>query len=345
VAEPLLESGDRIDELPRSASPVSHPGLVQVEEARRRIAAIVKATPLVPSPGLSRLAGVPVRLKGESLQETGSFKVRGAANALLSLDPEQAAAGVVAVSSGNHGKAVAYVARLLGVPATVCVSARVPRHKVEGIEGLGATVVVAGPDQDDADAEARRLAGRGFTLIHPFDDPDVIAGQGTIGLEVLEAFPECAVMVVPLSGGGLISGIAAAAKGLAPGIAVYGVSQDRGPAMHASLEAGRLVDVVEENTLADALAGGLGQENRHTFEMCRDLLSGTVLVSEGEIARAMAYLDDEHGWRVEGGGAVGVAALLVGRIPLDGPTAVVVSGGNVGDDTFRRALEAARRDG
>lgn len=115
--------------------------------------------------------------------------------------------------------------------------------------------------------------------------------------------------------------------------------------MHASLEAGRLVDVVEEDTLADALAGGLGHENRHTFDMCRALLGGTVLVSEREIAGAMAYLDDEHGWRVEGGGAVGVAALLAERILLDGPTAVVVSGGNVGDDTFRGALEAARRDG
>lgn len=323
---------------------MSHPGLIEVEEARRRIAAIVKATPLVPSPGLSRRAGVLVRLKGESLQETGSFKVRGAANALLSLDPDQVEVGVVAVSSGNHGRAVAHVARLLGVPATVCVSARVPRHKVEAIEGLGATVVVAGPDQDDADAEARRLAGQGLTFIHPFDDPAVIAGQGTIGLEIVEAFPECAAVVVPLSGGGLISGIAAAAKGISSGIAVHGVSQERGPAMHASLEAGRLVDVVEEDTLADALAGGLGTENRHTFEMCRDLLTGTVLVSEGEIARAMAYLDDEHGWRAEGGGAVGVAALLEGRIPLHGPTAVVVSGGNVGDDTFRKALEAARHD-
>lgn len=306
---------------------------------------MVRRTPLVPSAGLTRRSGVPVRLKAENLQATGSFKVRGAANAILSLDPEQVAAGVVAVSSGNHGRAVAHVARLLEIPATVCISARVPRNKVEAMEALGAHVVVAGPDQDDADAEARRRAEQGVAFIHPFDDPDVIAGQGTIGLEIVEDLPECRTIVVPLSGGGLIAGIATAVKGVSPAVEVYGVSQDRGPAMHDSLAAGRLVDVVEEDTLADALAGGLGPENRHTFEMCRDLLDGVVLVSETEIASAMAFLDREQGWRVEGGGAVGVAALLAGRLSLPGPTAVVVSGGNVSDETFRRAVEAGRSGG
>ena len=325
------------------SQPRSHPRAADIVEARRRIAGVVRTTPLVPAPALSRLAGVPVRLKAEHLQETGSFKVRGAANALLSADPERVAAGVVAVSSGNHGRAVAHVAQLLEIPATICVSERVPPNKVEAMEALGATVIVAGPDQDDADAEARRLAAGGLTFIHPFDDPDVIAGQGTIGLEVGDAWSECRVFVVPLSGGGLIAGIAAAAKGSGAGVSVFGVSQDRGPAMHLSLGAGRLVEVVEEDTLADALAGGLGPENRHTFEMCRSLLDGTVVVAEAQIAAAMAFLDDEHGWRVEGGGAVGVAAVLDGLVPLDGPATIVVSGGNVADETFRRAVAAARR--
>jgi len=325
------------------SQPRSHPRADDVAEARRRIAGIARTTPLVPSPALSRRAGVPVRLKAEHLQETGSFKVRGAANALLAADPERVAAGVVAVSSGNHGRAVAHVAGLLEIPATICVSARVPPNKVEAMEALGATVIVAGPDQDDADAEARRLAAGGLTFVHPFDDPDVIAGQGTIGLEVLDGWPECRALVVPLSGGGLIAGVAAAVKGAGAGVSVFGVSQDRGPAMHLSLEAGRLVDVVEEDTLADALAGGLGPENHHTFEMCRDLLDGTMVVTEAQIAAAMAFLDDEQGWRVEGGGAVGVAAVLDGLVPLDGPTTIVVSGGNVAEETFRRAVAAARR--
>jgi threonine dehydratase len=320
---------------------VTHPTIGDVEAAADRISGVVRTTPLAASPALSKSA--PVRLKAECLQETGSFKVRGAANALLSRDPESVAAGVVAVSSGNHGRAVAFVARLLGIPATVCVSARVPPNKVEAIEDLGARVVVGGPDQDDADAVARRLvAEEGLAFIHPFDDPSVIAGQGTIALEIVEAFPECRTIVVPLSGGGLISGIAVAAKARVPGMAIVGVSQDRGPAMHLSLGAGRLVDVVEEDTLADALAGGLGPENRHTFDMCRTLVDRTVVVSEVEIAAAMRFLHEEHGWRVEGGGAVGVAALLVGRVEVDGPAAVVVSGGNVGEEVFRRALEAAR---
>lgn len=319
---------------------MTHPTIGDVAEAADRIAGVVRATPLVSSPSLSQSG--PVRLKAECLQETGSFKVRGAANALLSRDPESVAGGVVAVSSGNHGRAVAYVARLLEIPATVCVSARVPPYKVEAIEDLGARVLVGGPDQDDADALARRLvAEQGLEFIHPFDDPAVIAGQGTIGLEILGAMPDCSTIVVPLSGGGLIAGIAVAAKGRASGITVVGVSQDRGPAMHRSLEAGHLVDVVEEDTLADALAGGLGPTNRHTFEMCRLLVDRTVLVSEVEMARAMRFLHEEHGWRVEGGGAVGVAALLAGRVEAAGPTAVVVSGGNVGEAVFRRALDAA----
>lgn len=319
---------------------MTHPTIADVEAAAGRIAGMVRSTPLVSSTALSHHG--PVRLKAECLQETGSFKVRGAANALLSLDPDAVAAGVVAVSSGNHGRAVAHVARLLGVPATVCVSERVPAYKVEAIENLGARVIVAGPDQDDADARARSLVAEdGLALIHPFDDPAVISGQGTVGLEILDAFPECRTIVVPLSGGGLISGIAVAAKARKPDVTIIGVSQDRGPAMHRSLEAGRLTEVTEEDTLADALAGGLGDENHHTFVMCRALVDETVLVSEVEIARAMRFLHEEHGWRVEGGGAVGVAAMLSGAVRAQGPVAVVVSGGNVGEELFRRALDAA----
>jgi threonine dehydratase len=316
-----------------------HPGLSDVEAARDRIASIAQVTPLLQSSDLSQLAGYPVLLKAECLQETGSFKVRGAANALLAMPIDRRRVGVVAVSSGNHGRAVAHVARRLGVAATICLSMRVPDLKRDAIAALGARVIVAGPDQDDADAEARRLVREeGLTLVHPFDDPDVIAGQGTIALEVLDEMPEIRVFVVPLSGGGLISGIAAAAKERDPTISVVGVSQDRGPAMYRSLRAGSIVPVVEEDTLADALAGGLGPENRHTLDMCRRLVDETVLVSEAEIGGAMRWLHTHHGLRVEGGGVVGVAALVTERIGYEGPCAVVLSGGNVGDTVFELVL-------
>jgi threonine dehydratase len=315
------------------------PTFEDVLAARRRVAVVADVTPVLPSERLASLAGVPVWLKAECLQVTGSFKVRGAANALSLLTEQQRAAGVVAVSSGNHGRAVAHVAASLGVAATVCLSERVPEVKAEAIAALGATVVVAGPDQEAADAEARRLASDdGLVFVHPFDDPAVIAGQGTVGLEILDQVPDVGVVVVPLSGGGLISGIALAMKGDGREISLIGVSQERGPAMHDSLRAGRLVGVVEEDTLADALAGSLGPENHHTLALCRDLVDEVVLVSEDEIAGAMRFLHDEHGLRVEGGGAVGVAALLAGRVRPAGPTVVVVSGGNVADDVFDEVL-------
>jgi threonine dehydratase len=179
---------------------------------------------------------------------------------------------------------------------------------------------------------------QGLTLIHPFDDPMVIAGQGTVGLEILEDHPAADSVVVPLSGGGLIAGIATAVKGIDPSIRVVGVSQDRGPAMYLSLRAGLLADVVEEDTLADALAGGLGPVNHHSFEMCRNLVDETLLVTEDEIAAAMAGLHREDGLTVEGGGAVGVAALLAGKVGPTPDAVVVVSGGNVADETLREVL-------
>jgi threonine dehydratase len=316
-----------------------HPDLRDVFDARRRIAGRVVRTPLLPSPSLTRRAGAPIHLKLENHQRTGAFKLRGATNTLLSLTPDERERGVVTVSSGNHGRAVAAVAADLGIAATICLSSRVPPAKVAAIESFGVAIVVAGPTQDDADAEARRLVDEeGLTFVHPFDDPRVIAGQGTVGLEILEDLPEVESIVVPLSGGGLISGIAAAAKAAGPQIRMVGVSQDRGPAMYDSLAAGRLVDVIEEDTLADALAGGLGPENHHTFEMCRDLLDETHLVSEEEIAGAMAALLRDDHQVVEGGGAVGVAGLLTGRIEVRGPTVAVLSGGNVSIDMLLEVM-------
>jgi threonine dehydratase len=305
--------------------------LRDVYTARQRIAAIAVRTPLIESPALAELAGASVYLKAESLQQTGSFKIRGAANRILSLTAEERARGVITISSGNHGRAVAHVAGQLGVSVVVCMSGRVPRNKVAAIQRLGAEVVVRGDSYDDAEKHALRLRDeRGLTMVDPFDDPLVIAGQGTIGLEILEDLPGVDTVVVPLSGGGLIAGIALASKSASPAIRVVGVSMDRAPVMYHSLKAGAPIEMEEEDTLADALVGGIGLDNRYTFRMVQEYVDEAILVSEGEIGAAMAFALEEHHLVVEGGGAVGVAALLHQKVSDPGSNvAVVVSGSNV----------------
>jgi threonine dehydratase len=300
--------------------------------ARHRILPYIRRTPLVASPWLSGEIGTSVYLKLECLQETGSFKVRGAANRILALAEEERARGVVAVSTGNHGRAVAFVADRLGIPATICISARVPPGKVEAIRRLGARIELHGASYDEAEFHARALQREeGQTFIEPFDDPLVIAGQGTVGLELLEDLPEIDTAVVPLSGGGLLGGIAVALKAADPGIHVVGVSMERAPVMYHSLKAGRPISLPEEETLADALAGGIGLENRYTFPLVQQVMDDAVLVREDEIAAAMDWALEEHHLVVEGGGAVGLAALLHRKVPRQGKQlAVVLSGGNVG---------------
>jgi len=309
--------------------------------ARQRVAEIALRTPLIDSPTLSERSNTPAYMKLESLQRTGSFKIRGATNKLFSLSEEQKERGVITVSSGNHGRAVSYVAKQLGIHAVVCISERVPSNKVNAMRRLGAEVVVHGASYDEADRKARALQKeRELTMIDPFDDPYVIAGQGTIGLEMLEDLPGLGTVVVPLSGGGLISGIALALKSANPAIRVIGVSMERAPVMVHSLRAGKLIEMEEEETIADALAGGIGADNRYTFRMVQELVDETVLVSEEEIAQAMAFALDQHRLVVEGGGAVGIAALMQGKVAAgDGETVVVVSGANVNLDLLVRIVQ------
>jgi len=261
--------------------------------ARERITSVVRHTPLLHAETLSERAGAEVRLKLETLQVAGAFKARGAANKLLGLERDALKRGVVAVSTGNHGRAVAHVARALGVGATICVSERVPRNKLDAIKRLGAQVEVVGKSQDEAEVHAQALTEKGLTMVHPFDDPAVIAGQGTIGLELLEEFPQIKTVFVPLSGGGLIGGVALALKAADPAIRVVGVSMTGAPAMVESLRAGRPVELDEVPTLADSLQGGIGLQNRHTFHLVRDLVDETVLVTEGEIADVKSNLPKE----------------------------------------------------
>lgn len=308
--------------------------LADVLAARRTIAGVAARTPLVPSPHLSAIAGLEFLLKLETTQPIGAFKLRGAVNAVFNLPA--GASGVTCCSTGNHGRGVAYAARAKGLRAVVCMSSLVPRAKVDGIRALGAEIRISGHSQDDALAESKRLAGEeGLVEISPFDDPLVIAGQGTIGLELLEDRPDLAAVLVPLSGGGLAAGIALAAKAIKPDIRVIGVSMDRGAAMHESIRAGRPVEVEEVASLADSLGGGIGLENRLSFPLCRTLLDDVVLVREEEIYRAMQAFYYEERMVAEGASVVGIAALLAGRLPrLYGPVATIVTGRNVDMTAF-----------
>lgn len=304
-----------------------------VRAAASRIAGLVVRTPLVPATALAARTGAPVSLKLEGVQPTGSFKIRGAASKLTGLAAVTAARGVVTASTGNHGRAVAHVARSLGMPATVCVSEHVPEGKVRALRDLGCELVVGGRSQDEGLAAAAALvAEHDMTLVHPFDDVDVIAGQGTVGLEIAEQAPDVATVLVPLSGGGLISGVAVAAATTLPETRIVGVSMERAPAMATSLRRGHPVELDEQPTLADSLQGGIGVDNRRTYAITEALVDEVVLVTERQIWDAMRWLLDHHRLVVEGAGAVGVAALLAGRVDADGHTSAVVSGANAEDE-------------
>lgn len=311
--------------------PNSEITLRDVYRARARIGALVQRTPIIESYALSERTGVATYFKAETQQVTGSFKLRGATNKIVSLTDEERARGIIAVSSGNHGRAVSYVAKRLGIEAVICVSERVPENKLVGIRRYDAKLVVEGQTYEEAGEVALGLQReRGLVPIDPFDDPYVIAGQGTVGLEVLEDIPDVRTVLVPMSGGGLISGTALALKSADPSIRVIGVSMERGAVMAESLRAGHIVDLLEEPTLADGLAGAIPLDNRYTFRMCQQYVDDTVLVSEAEIAQAMRFVLQEERIVAEGSGAVVIAALMYDKVAhLEGPVVAVLSGANV----------------
>lgn len=317
----------------------------EILAARKRIAPHIRKTPLRRANALSNRARVPVLIKCEHQQTTGSFKLRGATHAVLCLGAKERAAGVTGASTGNHGRALAHAARQAGAKAIICMSRLVPENKIAAIKALGAEVRIVGKSQDDAQREVDRLVREdGMTMVSPFDAAEVIAGQGTLGFEIVEAAPELDLIVVPLSGGGLISGVALAAKTLNPRIRVIGVSMERGAAMRASLDAGHPIDIEELPTLADSLGGGIGLENRHTLEMVRTLVDDVVLVSEAQIAAGIRAAYFEEGEVIEGAAAVGIAALDAGLIRLSGPTALVLSGKNIDMSLHRRIIAGENPD-
>lgn len=310
------------------------PTLADVRAARRIITSTAIRTPLVLSE-LSPDADTPLWLKLECLQPTGSFKIRGATNAIAKLSADRMPRGVVCCSTGNHGRAIAHASRQAGIRATICLSKLVPATKVEAIEKLGAQVLRIGNTSDEAQLEVDRLVrDEGMVEVPPFDHADVIAGQGTIALELLEEKPDLETLLVPMSGGGLISGVAIAAKALKPGIRIVGLSMDRGAALAESIGAGHIVDVDEVPSLADALGGGIPKDNRYTFAACRELVDEVVLVSESEIYEGMRALFHRERLVAEGAAAVGHAAILADKVGVEGPTAIVVTGRNVDTERF-----------
>lgn len=320
--------------------------LASIYRARARLPGQVARTPLIRSQALSQRFESEVFLKLETRQPTGAFKLRGATNmiaALIERDGRQALArGVTTASTGNHGRAVAHAAYQLGIPAVICLSRLVPDNKAAAIEALGAEVRRVGESQDDAFDEVERLVASGMTAIPPFDDPLIVSGQGTIGLELMEDQPALDRVLVGLSGGGLLGGIGAAVKAIRPATRVTGISLSQGAAMWESLQAGHPVNVAEVESLGDSLGGGIGLDNRCTFALVRKVMDDHFQVSEPAIARAMVDLLDAEKMLVEGAAAVGLAALDEHDLDIRGQrVALIVSGNGVALETFDRARALA----
>jgi threonine dehydratase len=318
----------------------SEPSLLTLESLRaaaRGLEGVTVRTPLLAVPAISTSHGDPVAVKCEHLQPAGAFKIRGAYTALSRLSPERRAHGVITYSSGNHGQAVALAARLLGVRAVVVMPERAPMIKVEGVRQQGAEVLIAGNSSAERYDKARSIAEeRGLVMIPPFESLDVIAGQATCGLEILEEWPEVETIVVPVGGGGLIAGIASAVAALKPSVRVIGVEPVGAPKLARALEAGRPVRLDHTQSIADGLLPlSIGEL---PFAMIAGIVSQSVQVSEEEIADGVRFLHQDLQLSVEPSGAVTTAALLADRVRPTGPTVAIISGGNVDPELFARLV-------
>ncbi len=307
--------------------------LDMIREARAALADVAELTPIVTSTRL----GKNLFIKSENLQKTGSFKIRGAFNKIRMLSPEEAARGVIACSAGNHAQGVALSATRLGIRSVICMPEGAPILKVEATRGYGAEVVLVPGVYDDAAREAERLAKeRGYTFAHPFNDPYVIAGQGTIGLEILDQLPDVEQIIVPIGGGGLISGVAAAVKFMRPNVHIIGVQASTVPSMFVSYRSGEITTVRDNPTIADGIhvltPGDL------TFRMVREYVDDIVTVSEDEIAAAIVALLEGPKTVAEGAGATSVAAYMFHKIDTSLKTVALVSGGNVDITTLSRII-------
>ncbi len=320
---------------------MSHPTLAEFEEAARALSGVIVRTPLEDSEHLTDVLGAPVHLKLENLQRTGSFKIRGAVYRLSRLTAEERARGVVAASAGNHAQGVALAAQKLGIPATIFMPLGVPVPKLLATRGYGADVVLEGGTVETPLRLAAEFAERtGAVLIHPFDHRDIIIGQGTLGLELMDDIPDLDTVVVGIGGGGLIAGVAAAVKARAAAqgrtVRVIGVQAANSAAYPASLEAGQPLEVATTPTIADGIA--VARPGDVPFALISDLVDEVVTVTEDDIARALLVLLERAKQVVEPAGAVGVAAILAGKVAATGRTVSILSGGNIDPLLLQRVV-------
>ena len=308
--------------------------LKMIQEAREALAGVARVTPLNPTKSL----GKNVYIKCENLQLTGAFKLRGAYNKLRTLSPEERERGVIACSAGNHAQGIALSATRLGMKSVICMPAGAPISKIEATRNYGAEVVLVPGVYDDAAAEAKRLCEeKGYTFAHPFNDPYVMAGQGTIGLEILEQLPEVEQIIVPIGGGGLIAGVACAVKHLKPSCRVIGVQAEGAASMWTSHNNGKITELPSVSTIADGIAVKIPGDL--TFELCEKYVDEIVTVSDAEIAAAIMTLMEDQKIVSEGAGATTVAAILFDKVSTaDKKTVCLVSGGNVDVTTLSRVI-------
>lgn len=308
--------------------------IAQIYSAKERLRDIARVTPLTPTKAL----GKNLYIKAENLQLTGAFKVRGAYNKLACLTPEEKARGVIACSAGNHAQGIALSASKLGIRSVVCMPAAAPISKIHATESYGAEVVLVPGTYDDAAAKAHALAQeQGYTFAHPFDDPMVIAGQGTIGIEILEQLPDVEQVVVPIGGGGLIAGVALTIKTLRPSCRVIGVQVAGAPSMYDSIREGRIITLPHVTTIADGIA--VKRPGELTYAMCQKYVDDVVIVNDDQVAAAIVTLMEDQKTVAEGAGACAVAAVLSGLVDAsEKKTVCLVSGGNVDMTTLSRVI-------
>jgi threonine dehydratase len=332
TADPRAESSSRA--LAEQQATVS---LAALRAAARGLDGIAVQTPLVEIAALTSRSAVPVSLKCEHLQPIGAFKIRGAFTAVSRIPPERRARGVITYSSGNHGQAVAYAARRLGIRSVVVMPERAPAIKVDGVRRLGGEVVIAGNSSSERYQKAQAMARQeGLVMVPPYESLDVITGQGTCGLEILEALPDVETILVPVGGGGLIAGVAAAVAAIKPSVRVIGVEPVGAPKLARALEAGRPVKLDHTESMADGLLPlSIGEL---PFAVLSPVVREAIQVFEEEIAGAVRFLFREGGLSVEPSGAVTTAALLSGRAHPTGPTVAIVSGGNVDPTLLQRLV-------
>ena len=310
--------------------------LDKIYQASYALKTVIRRTDLIPAPNINKTCSI--FLKPENLQVTGSFKVRGACFKIAQLTEEERQRGVVACSAGNHAQGVALAATSHGISSLICLPDNAPISKIEATKRYGADVCLVEGVYDDAYRRALELRDeKGYTFIHPFDDEDVIAGQGTIGLEILDQLPDMDAVIVPVGGGGLISGVAYAIKHLAPHIKVYGVQANGAPSMLDSISHGKIERLPSVRTIADGIA--VKEPGLHTFDLCQKYVDEIVSVSDDEISTAILTLIEQHKLIAEGAGAVSVAAAMFNKVPVKGKKVVcLVSGGNIDVTILSRVI-------